>query len=161
VARTLPRSRSIVVPGGGHGYEGLKGVECLDVVVAAMFEKADPAAIDTSCVAKIEPVPFALKDTRAAEVTLEPAALDRFVGTYASDTGLEARVKRQGDLLSAEIGDRTAHPLIAIGPSRFKILGAPPGYFASFESKDAAVSTLVLELGPGTTETLRRKPASP
>src|SRR5262249_5870245 len=75
VARTLSRSKSVVVPGGGHGYEGLKGVECLDRIVAEMFEKADENTIDTSCVARIEAVAFATRDERAPEVTLDAAAL--------------------------------------------------------------------------------------
>ena len=59
--RTLPHSRHIVVPGGGHGFGGEKGIECLDRITTDFIQRGSEKNLDTSCTAKIEPVPFALK----------------------------------------------------------------------------------------------------
>lgn len=63
-ARTLPHSRHIVVQGGGHGFGGEKGIECLDRITTDFIQRGSEKNLDTSCAARIEPVPFALSDER-------------------------------------------------------------------------------------------------
>jgi pimeloyl-ACP methyl ester carboxylesterase len=157
-ARTLPHSKHIVVPGGGHGYDGEKGLECLDRIATAFVERGSEKDLDTSCVAKIEPVPFALRDDRAAEVALTPAELDRFAGVYAGPHGDELTVRREGANLQLATGQGNAVLLTAIGPARFRVEGAPPGFFVEFQSEGAAVTALRMEQGPNDVETLKRKP---
>lgn len=51
-ARIFPNSRQVVVPEGGHGFDGLTGVEtCLDAIVLKFVETLDAAKLDVSCVA--------------------------------------------------------------------------------------------------------------
>ena len=157
-ARTLPHSKHIVVPGGGHGYDGEKGLECLDRIAAAFVERGSEKDLDTSCVAAIQPVPFALRDDRGAEVALTTAELDRFAGVYAGANGRELTVRREGTSLRLVMGEDRAALLTAIGPARFRVEGAPPGFFVEFQSEGAAVTGLRMEQGPNDIETMKRKP---
>jgi pimeloyl-ACP methyl ester carboxylesterase len=157
-ARTLPRSLRIVIPGGGHGVEGLKGIEeCVDRIAARLVESGTEKGIDTSCVAKIQPVPFLLRDERVAEVQLGAAELDRFAGAYVSGDGGEIVVRREGDVLRMQMGEGDAPALAPVGKTRFRILGAPSGFFVEFELEGESVSGMVMEEGPGGKERLRRK----
>ncbi|HET7453117.1 MAG TPA: alpha/beta hydrolase, partial [Thermoanaerobaculia bacterium] len=158
-AKTLAHGKLVVLPGAGHDYEGEKGAEeCIGRMVASLIETGTEKGLDTSCVAAIQPVPFALRDDRAAEVKLSDAALDRFAGTYAGDDGQNFLVRRQGAILQIVLGEGGAFALTPIGPSRFRIEGAPPGYFLEFQSEGDRVTAMQLEEGPTERQTLKRKP---
>lgn len=158
-AKTLPHGRLVVIPGAGHDYEGEKGAEeCIGRMVASLIETGTEKGPDTSCVAAIQPVPFALRDDRAAEVKLSDAALDRFAGTYAGPDGHDFVVRRQGAILQIVLGEGRAFALTPVGPARFRIEGAPPGYFLEFRSEGGRVTAMQLEEGPTERETLKRKP---
>jgi len=156
-ARTLPHSKSIVVPGGGHGFDGEKNVECLDRIALAFVERGTETDLDTGCVAGIEPAPFSLRDERAAEVEVPAAELDRFAGSYVGSDGRELVVKRQGANLQVVLGEGDSFLLTAIGPARFRIEGAPPGFFIEFQREGDHVTAMQLEQGPNDRETLKRK----
>lgn len=158
VARTLPHSKSVVVPGGGHGYDGEKNVECLDRIALAFVERGTEKDLDTSCVGGIEPAAFALRDDRAAEVEVPAADLDRFAGAYVGSDGHELVVKRQGANLQVVLGEGDFYRLTAIGPARFRIEGAPPGFFVEFQSEGDRVSAMQLQQGANDRQTLKRKP---
>ncbi len=53
VARSLPNSLHVVVPHGGHGYEGLEGTECLDRLWRAFVEQGSARGLDSDCVRAI------------------------------------------------------------------------------------------------------------
>jgi pimeloyl-ACP methyl ester carboxylesterase len=59
-ASRLSNARVIIVPGGGHGFGGLAGAECLQAIGARFLETADPRTLDTSCVANVHRKPFVL-----------------------------------------------------------------------------------------------------
>ena len=157
-ARDLPHSKRVVVPGGGHGFDGEKGIDCLDRLAIALVERGSEKNLDTGCVARIEPVPFALRDERAPEVELSTDDLDRFVGAYAGADGQEVVVRRRGGILQLVMGEGNEFALTAIGPARFRVEGAPPGFFAEFERADGTVTSLRMELGPNDRQTFKRKP---
>jgi hypothetical protein len=156
-ARSLPHALHVVVPGGGHGFDGEKGAECLDRLGLELVERGTEKGLDTSCAAKIEPVPFALKDDRAAEVELSAADLDRFAGAYAGPDGSELIVKHEDTSLQVVLGEGRSYRLAPIAPARFRIEGAPPGFFVEFQSDGGGVTGLRLELGPSERQTLKRK----
>lgn len=156
-ARTLPHSTSVVVPGGGHGYDGEKNVECLDRIALAIVERGTEKNLDTGCVAGIEPAPFVLHDERAAEVEVPAADLDRFAGTYVGPDGRELVVKHQDANLQVVLGEGDSFVLTAIGPARFRIEGAPPGFFIEFQREGDRVTAMQLEQGPNDRQTLKRK----
>jgi pimeloyl-ACP methyl ester carboxylesterase len=61
VARELPNARLLIVPGGGHGLEGLPGLpECFDAIALRFFVDGDPSRVDASCLNSLSPPPFRL-----------------------------------------------------------------------------------------------------
>ena len=60
VARALPRSRLLVVPGGAHTFYGLEGVECLDRLTADFVARGSAEELDLDgCRNAIRRPPFA------------------------------------------------------------------------------------------------------
>jgi pimeloyl-ACP methyl ester carboxylesterase len=157
-ARTLAHSVRVVVPGGGHSMDGLGGIDCLGRVYGDFIDRGSEQGVDTSCVAKIVPVPFALADTRPKEVPLTSAELDRCVGTYVGEGGTQVVVRRAGDVLQAVFGPGPPSLLIPLSAKHFAIGGAPNGFFFDFEIANGAAATLHIQEGPNQSETLRRKP---
>jgi hypothetical protein len=98
-----------------------------------------------------------LRDERLAEVKLEAGELARLAGTYVSGEGSEMVVRHEGDVLRVEMGGGETAALAPVGKTRFKILGAPNGFFVEFELQGESVSGMVVEEGPGGSEKLRRK----
>ncbi|HEY6930908.1 MAG TPA: alpha/beta fold hydrolase, partial [Thermoanaerobaculia bacterium] len=60
VAKSLSRSLHIIVPHGGHGFEGLEGTECLDRLFAEFVDRGTTRELDTACVGRIKRKSFAL-----------------------------------------------------------------------------------------------------
>jgi pimeloyl-ACP methyl ester carboxylesterase len=60
VARSLPNSKHVVVPQGGHGFGGLQGRECLRRLMVEFVERGTTKGLDTACVGAIKRTPFAL-----------------------------------------------------------------------------------------------------
>jgi len=59
VARTLPASRILTVPGGSHVFYGLPGVECLDRVYSDFLTRGTAEGLDLeTCRKSIRPLPF-------------------------------------------------------------------------------------------------------
>jgi pimeloyl-ACP methyl ester carboxylesterase len=53
VARTLPNSLHVQVPSGGHSWQGLAGVDCIERLKAAFIGRGSVAGLDAACVAAI------------------------------------------------------------------------------------------------------------
>ena len=59
VARRSPHARHLVLPGGGHVFDGMEGVEtCLDPLIVRFLENPDPAGLDATCIAAMHPPAF-------------------------------------------------------------------------------------------------------
>ena len=58
VAKHLPNSLHVVVPGGSHSYTGL--TPCLDELMTQFIEQASARRLDTACVGKIRRPPFVI-----------------------------------------------------------------------------------------------------
>lgn len=61
VARHLSKSLNIVVPHGGHGFNGLEGVDCVDRLQNEFVAKGTTAGLDVSCVQAIKRKPWVLE----------------------------------------------------------------------------------------------------
>ena len=60
-ARSLPNSLHVIVPHGGHGFNGLDGTDCIDRLVVAFINSGTTKELDTSCVGNIRRHGFVLK----------------------------------------------------------------------------------------------------
>jgi len=60
-AKYLPHSLHVVVPHGGHGFNGLKGIDCIDKLMLNFIERGTTTGLDTSCVNSIVRNGFMLK----------------------------------------------------------------------------------------------------
>lgn len=60
-AKYLPNSLHVIVPHGGHGFNGLKGIDCIDNLINSFIERGTTKGLDTSCVNSIGRQGFALQ----------------------------------------------------------------------------------------------------
>lgn len=59
VARSLPNSKHVVIPGSGHIYDGMSGIDtCLDPLILRFLDTGNIKALDASCVQLMMPPPF-------------------------------------------------------------------------------------------------------
>jgi pimeloyl-ACP methyl ester carboxylesterase len=139
VARTLSRSRHLIVPDGAHGIDGMRGADCLAELQADFIRTGDVAGLDASCVERMRRPPFAL-DTGEREIRPVPANLERLVGAY-EDTrrSLPVRIDQVGPRLRLTLGD-TKVLLIPTGSTSFRLEGFPPDVVLRFELRDGAVT---------------------
>jgi len=63
LAAQLPRSLHLVLPGSGHIFDGMSGIDtCLDPLLVRFLETADFASLDPGCIAGMQPPPFVVSD---------------------------------------------------------------------------------------------------
>ena len=60
-AKHLSHSLHVIVPHGGHGFDGLDGISCIDNLMTSFVEKGNTVGLDTSCVSAISRQGFMLK----------------------------------------------------------------------------------------------------
>lgn len=60
----MPNALLVIIPLLGHFPDGLSNMECYDDLIARFFEAGSAEHLDTSCVAKMLPPPFALMRQR-------------------------------------------------------------------------------------------------
>jgi pimeloyl-ACP methyl ester carboxylesterase len=60
-ARSLPNSRHIIVPHGGHGFGGLDGLPCLDSLITHFVEQGSAKNLDTNCLVNVKRRGFILQ----------------------------------------------------------------------------------------------------
>ena len=60
-AKHLPNSLHIVVPSGGHGFNGLEGLDCLTDIAAAFIETGSTKDLNSKCVNSIRRKGFTTK----------------------------------------------------------------------------------------------------
>jgi pimeloyl-ACP methyl ester carboxylesterase len=155
VAKSLPHALQVVVPHGGHGYEGLEGLACLTRLETAFVEKGTTEGLDTTCIAAIRRPPFRVEPFQMKVVSLDPAALAKFAGAYRQEDGpAEATLEIAGNKLAASVfGEQFL--LVPVSPTRFRVLENPSAA-VSFEVADGQVrrmtvlqgSTPILKLVP-------------
>lgn len=61
VASHLANSKHVIIPHGAHGLDGLTNVDCLDKVMLDFLAKGNARDLDTTCVERVRPPPFALR----------------------------------------------------------------------------------------------------
>ena len=145
VARTLSRGRHIVVPDGGHSFDGLEGLDCVSNLRSEFIEKGSAEGLDARCVASIHRPPFPTEIPKLAPVAVDTATLARFAGEFRSEDGrTAARVAAAGPNFTISVDGAPPAPLVPVGPTRFRIAGSPLA-FAVFELSGDRVARLALE----------------
>ena len=153
VARTLKRSRHLVIADGGHGPEGMRNSDCLYDMIAAFVEAGTAEGLDTSCIARLRRPEFVLRSGPSApeaEVAVARADLERFPGTYRNrDMGLTVQVDLVEGQLRVSIQEGPPFPpfrLIPVSPIRFRAEGEglAPGLMMGFQVAEGKATELLL-----------------
>jgi CubicO group peptidase (beta-lactamase class C family) len=96
-------------------------------------------------------------DTTAG-VKLSEADLTKFAGKYeAKVPPIEISIEMVGGLLKAIVPGQPVYTLTPVSSARFRIEGAPAGFFAQFEMADGKVKSMTVEQGPGVSLVLMPK----
>jgi pimeloyl-ACP methyl ester carboxylesterase len=141
-ARTLKNHLHVVVPDGGHDFEGIEGTDCLYGLIARFVEAGTEKGIDTSCLERMKRPEFALK--RDPDVELPADQLARLAGTYTDrESGYEMRIETLGRHLRSVAGRQRPIVLVATSPTRFRVEGLP-GYFFDFQVKEGRATACTL-----------------
>ncbi len=143
VARTLKRSRHVVVPDAAHNTDGMEGEDCLFGLIAAFIEAGTPEGLDTACVARMRRPDFALS-FGDPEVTVALADLERLPGSYARDPGPTALVDLLGSRVRFGFKGGPRYLLIPTSPAHFRVEGLPPGHKVSFQVTEGKATALTL-----------------
>jgi pimeloyl-ACP methyl ester carboxylesterase len=157
VAKTLPHAVHLVVPDGGHGYEGMRGAECVERLLDELAEKGTTRGVDTSCVRAIARPPF-VTELPAHAVTLSAAERARLLGTYVGEDGLTVNLEAAGDGLRATLVGEDSFLLTPRSPTRFGLAGMPPSYGVEAEEQDGKIVAIRLLGMHDEPVVLRRKP---
>jgi hypothetical protein len=83
-----------------------------------------------------------------AGITLGEADLQKFVGKYALEAPpLEISIELGGNSLKAMVPGQPVYTLVPLTANRFRIEGAPEGFFAQFEMSEGKPKSLTLIQG--------------
>ena len=78
------------------------------------------------------------------------ADLKKFVGKYALETpSLEVSIELVGNTLKANVPGQPVYTLVPVAANRFRIEGAPDGFFMKFEMAEGKPKSLTLVQGSG------------
>ncbi|HXG65927.1 MAG TPA: serine hydrolase [Blastocatellia bacterium] len=94
-----------------------------------------------------------------AAVSLSEADLRKFVGKYAMQAPpIEVSIELVGGKLKAVVPGQPVHTLVPVAANKFRIDGAPEGFFVQFEMVGDRVKSMTLAQGQGPSFTLLPKP---
>ncbi|HZS58868.1 MAG TPA: alpha/beta fold hydrolase [Gemmatimonadaceae bacterium] len=116
-AQTLSRSRHLVVQSGGHGYDGLAGVACVDSLWVRFILKPDPDALDAHCVASIRRPAFPIALPWDHPIALDTSALRRFAGRFRGAT-----TRLEHGTLRVHLDGGASSILVPVAPAEFWLL---------------------------------------
>ena len=95
----------------------------------------------------------------SAGIKMSEADLNKFAGKYAmAAPPIEVSVEIIGGQLKAMVPGQPVFTLVPLSPTRFRIDGAPAGFFLQFEMADGKPKSMTLEQGPNMSFKLLPKP---
>jgi pimeloyl-ACP methyl ester carboxylesterase len=156
-AATLPHSLSVVIPAGGHGYDGVPGAEdCATAITNQFIERGSVAGVDTGCVARLHRAPFPTKPVETKAVALTAEQQHALTGHYVGDTAPPLDIViENGKLFSKAAGEEQARLLVPISPTRLRLLGRFGTYF-EFAIENGKATGVTLQRGGGPTPSWKR-----
>ena len=84
-----------------------------------------------------------------AGIALSEADLKKFVGKYALETpALEVSIELIANSLQVNVPGQPVNTLVPVAANRFRIEGAPEGFFVQFEMAEGKPKSLTLVQGP-------------
>jgi pimeloyl-ACP methyl ester carboxylesterase len=146
VASHLSHSLHVVVPHGGHAFDGLLGLACVQDLVRTFIERGVLDGLDTGCVATIRRPPFRLEPLQMKIVALDPKDLARLAGSYIEEGGpLETTYTVKGGKLVASVPGQQ-FLLVPVSPTRFRIPEDPMAA-VTFDLEEGRVRRVVVTEG--------------
>jgi pimeloyl-ACP methyl ester carboxylesterase len=141
VAASFPNGLHVVVPHAGHGYGGLQGLECVDSLVNEFYRQGSARGLDPSpCLRRLRPPPFVTE--MPEPIALEPAALRRLAGVYAStQPAAEMRVEALDGVLRFSVGQEFIVIASPLSATEFNWEGMPREFSFTF-SDDGRTLTM-------------------
>lgn len=151
VMKGLSKARHIVVPGSGHGHEGMNGArECLNGIHHQFVDSASVEGLDTACLTSITRPAWTLRWAGEDRIELDSAALEAFVGHFVSKDGA-FEVRREGVRLQILLAGMPPFWLQPMKDDRFQVIGLPEG-FALRAERDESKSVVAFDFFTGAQE---------
>jgi CubicO group peptidase (beta-lactamase class C family) len=123
------------------------------------FRLNSKGKIDTLNIENISDFTRAPDPPETTSVVLSEAELKKFVGKYAlASPPLEVSIELIGSGLKANVPGQPVYSLSPVAANRFRLDGAPEGYFAQFEIAEGRPKSLTLVQGSGPSVVLHRSP---
>ncbi len=161
----LPRGRHLVVPHGGHGFDGLEGGdECADRLVAEFLRQASAEELEVDCLERVRRRPFRTDPLPMEVVEADPAVLEAAEGTY--EPAGPAAALPSVRLEAVEGGVRVVLPggqallHVPVGGDRFRAVGLL-GFYLELQREDGEVVGLRVSQPAGEAFVLRRADPAP
>jgi pimeloyl-ACP methyl ester carboxylesterase len=145
----LPNATHLVVPHGGHGFEGLVGAECVQQVVEAFLQLATTEGLDTDCIARIRRAGFHNDPLPMRWAHVPHDAISRVAGEYRIEgTPFTVSLLAAADRLHLQAPDGARLLLVPVSTTRFRAVGML-GSYLTLEAEDGQIHSLRFEQ-PGT-----------
>jgi hypothetical protein len=94
----------------------------------------------------------------AAAMTLSEADLRKYVGKFVLEgAGIEIAIEMVGNSLKATVPSQPVYTLVPVSADRFRLEGAPDGFFAQFEMSEGKPKSLTLIQGSRASVVLKPK----
>jgi pimeloyl-ACP methyl ester carboxylesterase len=160
-ARTLKRSRHLIIADGAHSLDGMQGADCVPRLIDAFIEAGAVEGLDTSCIDRMRRPELLLSfgdPELTPEVTVAQSDLERLQGSYTNqEMGMAAKVELVERHLRFSVtqGPGFQFLLIPTSPTRFRAEGEglAPGLAVVFQVTGGKATALTV-VQPGKPELL-------
>ncbi len=156
VARYLDNSLHVVVPHGGHGFNGLEGIECIDRLVQQTVERGSVEGLDTSCVQDIRRPPFPISLPPMRPIAMSDQELQPYAGRYVGQGGFTITAEVVGGKLKIDAPGQGIFYAVPVATDRFRVAGVSD-FYVVFTLEEGRVTELAVEQGGNVVASLGRQ----
>ncbi len=144
VSKYLENSLHVVVPYGGHGFNGLEGVDCIDGLMEQTVEQGSVEGLDTSCVQEVRRPPFPVSLPPMKPIAMSDQELQPYAGRYAAEGPFAIIAEVAGGKLKIDAGPQGVFFAVPVTSDRFRVAGVSDVYIL-FTLEEDAVTQLAVE----------------